>query len=140
MWPGIPDEAIVRVPDIADQDAERRFLSRGEQIIPPVAVGADTPNTVGVERGIASWYRDRRTASGEPYRRSAYTAAHRTLPFGSRVRVRNLNNGREVVVRITDRGPFVSGRIIDLSEAAAREIGLLRSGTAPVEIEIIAKP
>ncbi len=91
-----------------------------------------------VERGVASWYgkkfHGRRTASGERYDMFRLTAAHRTLPFGARVRVVNLRNGRVVTVRINDRGPFVKGRIIDLSYAAARELGMVRSGLAQVEI------
>lgn len=87
-------------------------------------------------RGKASWYgpgfQGRRTASGERFDMNAFTAAHRTLAFGTRVLVRNTRNGREVVVRITDRGPHVRDRIIDLSQAAAAAIGMLRDGEAPV--------
>ncbi len=94
----------------------------------------------GCETGTAAWYgsahQGRRTASGERFDRGALTAAHPALPFGTRVRVVNLANGRTVVVRITDRGPH-DGRVIDLSEAAAREIGMIASGTAPVRIEPI---
>jgi rare lipoprotein A len=93
------------------------------------------------EEGIASWYgkpfHGRKTASGERYDMHELTAAHPTLPFGTRVRVKRLDNGRDVVVRITDRGPFHEGRIIDLSKRAAREIGLLEPGTARVRIEVI---
>ncbi|NEO68868.1 MAG: septal ring lytic transglycosylase RlpA family protein, partial [Moorea sp. SIO3H5] len=84
-------------------------------------------------RGIASWYgsafHGRRTASGERFNQYALTAAHRTLRFGTRVKVTNLRNGRSVIVRINDRGPYIRGRIIDLSRGAARIIGLVRSGT-----------
>lgn len=89
-----------------------------------------------IERGIASWYGDRhhgrRTASGEVFDMNALTAAHKTLPFGTRVRVRHLATGLEVTVRINDRGPFTGGRIIDLSRAAAERIGLIRAGVSPV--------
>jgi rare lipoprotein A len=89
-----------------------------------------------IERGPASWYGERhhgrRTASGEVFDMNALTAAHKTLPFGTRVRVRNPANGQQVVVRINDRGPFTGGRIIDLSRAAAERIGLIRAGVAPV--------
>ncbi|WP_293116750.1 septal ring lytic transglycosylase RlpA family protein [Moorena sp. SIO4G3] len=92
-------------------------------------------------RGVASWYgsafHGRRTASGERFNQYALTAAHRTLQFGTRVKVTNLRNGRSVIVRINDRGPNVRGRIIDLSRGAARIIGLVRSGTGPVHIEIL---
>jgi rare lipoprotein A len=91
--------------------------------------------------GFASWYgarhAGRRTASGERFDPDALTAAHRTLPFGSRVRVTNLDNGRSVVVRINDRGPFADGRILDLSEAAARAIGMTASGVARVRLELL---
>lgn len=94
-------------------------------------------------RGRASWYgsrfHGRRTASGERFNAWAYTAAHRSLPFGTKVRVTNLRNGRAVVVRINDRGPYSGGRVIDLSKAAAQAIGMLRAGTAPVRIEIIGR-
>lgn len=90
-------------------------------------------------KGIASWYgshiRNQRTSSGQRYNRYAMTAAHPTLPLNTRVRVKNLNNGRSIVVRINDRGPFLSNRLIDLSFAAAKKLGI--SGIAPVEIEVI---
>lgn len=96
------------------------------------------------ERGEASWYGEpyhgRRAASGEIFDMEQLTAAHRTLPFQTWVAVTNLNNGKQVEVRITDRGPFINGRIIDLSRAAAREIDLLRSGVAPVELRVIEAP
>lgn len=85
--------------------------------------------------GHASWYAlTSKTASGERMNPSALTAAHRSLPFGSKVLVENLSNGRSVVVRINDRGPFVGGRIIDLSKAAAAQIGMIGSGTAKVRV------
>ena len=94
-----------------------------------------------VQTGIASWYgRDfhgRRTSNGETYNMYAMTAAHKTLPLGVYVRVHNLANGREAVVRVNDRGPFVKGRIIDLSYAAAKSLGVVGPGTAPVRIEAL---
>lgn len=93
------------------------------------------------EVGYASWYGDqfhgRKTASGERYDMYQLTAAHRTAPFGTKVRVWNLENERSVLVRINDRGPFVRGRIIDLSLGAAREIGLVGTGTAKVRLEFL---
>jgi rare lipoprotein A len=92
-------------------------------------------------QGIASWYgyphHDRIAANGRRFDMHQLTAAHRTLPLGTRLRVTNLTNGRSVIVTITDRGPFVKNRVIDLSYAAAREIGMLSSGTAPVQLEIL---
>lgn len=94
-----------------------------------------------VYRGQASWYGDgfygNRTANGEIYRPGTMTAAHKSLPFGTRVRVTNLNNSRSVVVRINDRGPYVGGRIIDLSETAAASLGIINSGVAPVKIQVL---
>lgn len=94
------------------------------------------------ERGIASWYgrkfHGHRTASGEPYDMYAMTAAHRTLPLPSYARVRNLENGRSVVVRVNDRGPFLHNRLIDLSYTAAARLGMLGTGTAMVEVESVA--
>ena len=95
------------------------------------------------QRGVASWYgesyRGKATASGEKFNPDDLTAAHRTLHFGTWVEVRNLNNNRTVIVEITDRGPFVKGRIIDLTEQAAKEIGMVGTGTAPVEIRSLRK-
>lgn len=103
------------------------------------------PVSVGwTQEGIASWYGDefqgRPTASGERYDQEGMTAAHRHLPFGAWVRVENLDNGRQVLVRITDRGPFVEGRIVDLTRAAAREIGMLGPGTARVRLVVVDLP
>ncbi|MGA0021078.1 septal ring lytic transglycosylase RlpA family protein [Vulcanococcus sp.] len=93
------------------------------------------------ERGLASWYGPgyvgNRTASGEVFTSSQRTAAHRTLPFGTRVRVVNTNTGRSTVVRINDRGPFLSGRVIDLSEAAAHDVGAVSAGLVPVVLQIL---
>lgn len=95
------------------------------------------------QSGVASWYgrvfQGRRTASGERYDAHALTAAHRTLPLGSYVRVTAVGSARSVVVRINDRGPYTRGRVIDLSYAAAAALGLQRAGTLPVKIESIAK-
>lgn len=92
--------------------------------------------------GQASWYGEpfhgRTTASGEPYDMNQLTAAHRTLPFGTKVRVLAPASGRSVEVRITDRGPFVGNRVIDLSYAAARELDMVEAGLAHVELEILA--
>ncbi len=93
------------------------------------------------ETGRASWYGDpfhgKKTASGETYDMHSRTAAHKTLPIGTFVLVRNLDNSKETIVRVNDRGPFVDGRIIDLSYRAAKEIDMISSGTAPVEIIVL---
>lgn len=101
-----------------------------------VSVRAEPAREGEIARGLASWYGEkfqgRRTASGERFDMNALTAAHPSLPFGTRVLVRNPRNGREVAVRINDRGPFTGGRIIDLSRAAAQAIGLLEAGVGTV--------
>ncbi|RKZ02237.1 septal ring lytic transglycosylase RlpA family protein [Candidatus Fermentibacteria bacterium] len=92
-------------------------------------------------RGTASWYglpfHGRKTASGETYDMNGLTCAHRTLPFGTILLVTNLGNGRSVRVRVTDRGPFVSGRIVDLSRGAAVALGMLDTGTAQVSLKVV---
>ncbi len=97
----------------------------------------------GVLKGWASWYgydgSGNRTATGERYNPEGLTAAHRSLPFGTRVRVTNTRNGRSVVVRINDRGPFIRGRIIDLSAGAARRLRMISSGVAPVRVEVMGR-
>ncbi|MBV5261527.1 septal ring lytic transglycosylase RlpA family protein [Synechococcus moorigangaii CMS01] len=126
----------------------RRILGGAE----PIATIANAPtkaqNDAGAGlkvqqsmQGRASWYgpgfHGRRTASGEPFNQYAMTAAHKTLPFGTKVRVTNLRNGRSVVVRINDRGPYSHGRIIDLSRGSAEQIGLVSAGVATVRLEVL---
>ena len=95
-----------------------------------------------VQTGLASFYHHSlhglRTASGEPYDQGAMTAAHPTLPIGTAVKVTNRNNQRSVIVRINDRGPNIGARILDLSHAAAVELGMLRRGVAPIKLEVLA--
>lgn len=95
------------------------------------------------ERGIASSYGNgfngRKTANGEIYNQNTYTAAHKKLPFGTKVLVKNLRNGREVVLRINNRGPYVRGRIIDVSLKAAKDLGMLKAGVVPVEVTVLAE-
>lgn len=104
-----------------------------------VAAQIDEETEIG--SGMASYYGNElagnRTASGERFNPGELTAAHRTLPFGSLVRVTNTSNGDSVIVRINDRGPFAHGRVIDVSHAAAREIGMHRSGTARVKLALL---
>jgi rare lipoprotein A len=125
--------ARVRVP------TSGRAAGRGPLPAPP-------PDAVpgAVEYGYASWYGNpyhgRRTSSGEIYDMYAFTAAHRTLPLGTEVEVVNLENGKKVEVRINDRGPFVDGRIIDLSLSAARTIGVVGPGTALVRLKLLRVP
>lgn len=113
---------------------------------PPVeSMPESTPAPAIVESGLASWYggpkfHGRLTASGEIFNQEKLTAAHRTLPWGSRVKITNLANGRSVVVRINDRGPFVKGRIIDVSLAAARALGMVQAGVTQVSVERLVDP
>jgi rare lipoprotein A len=115
----------------------RKTSARVPSSVKPAPIGQ-------TETGIASWYgvpyNGRRSADGEIYDMEKLTAAHRTLPFDTWVEVTNLINRKRVDVRITDRGPFVKGRIIDLSLAAAREIDLVQAGIVRVRIKVIRKP
>lgn len=107
--------------------------------VPPVPMPKPVERAAYVERGQASWYgpgfHGRRTASGARFDQNALTAAHRQLPLGSRVTVTNLENGRSVRVAINDRGPYVDGRVIDLSRAAAHRLGMIGDGVVRVRIE-----
>ncbi len=137
--PDAPPQNLAEVPDaeprvepIKPAGPNKPYEVAGQRYAP---LAADVPLT---QRGLASWYgrkfHGRTTASGERYDMYAMTAAHPTLPIPSYVRVRNPANGREVVVRVNDRGPFHKGRIIDLSYTAARKLGVLRD-VAMVEVE-----
>ena len=108
----------------------------------PIADKTALPSKlIQVVQGAASWYGPgfygRTTANGESFRKGTLTAAHRTLPFGTKVRVTNLNNGRSVVVRINDRGPFRYHRVIDLAHGAAQELQMMKAGEIPVRMEIV---
>ena len=115
-----------------------RFTTRPEPGSRPASAGSDISL---LESGEATYYGDefdgKSTANGEKYDKDELTAAHRTLPFNTKVRVTNPANGKSVVVRINDRGPFKKSRIIDLSYAAAKEIGLIARGTANVQLEVV---
>ena len=133
-----------RLSDVPDAEPRLEAIRNGGPNKPYEVLGQNyTPMTQDrsfSERGLASWYgkkfHGRRTASGEPYDMYAMTAAHPTLPIPSYARIRNPANGREVIVRVNDRGPFHKGRIVDLSYTAALKLDLLR-GVAPVELERI---
>ena len=116
----------------------------GQEPLPESIQIAPNAKPLLVETGIASWYgapyHNRRGSNGEIYDMRAMTAAHRTLPLGSVVRVTNPANGKFVIVRITDRGPFIGGRVIDLSQSAAKQIGLIQKGTGEVRVELLQTP
>lgn len=149
-----PPPASVSRPPLADTSPAA--LQAPDQPIAP-AVGktraqpddqAQAPWVADVpwkQRGLASWYgkrfHGRRTASGERFNATGFTAAHRTLPMDSYLRVRRVANGEEVVVRVNDRGPHHPGRVLDLSLAAAKKLGIVSLGSAEVEIELLtSKP
>ncbi|MDH3966929.1 MAG: septal ring lytic transglycosylase RlpA family protein [Rhodospirillales bacterium] len=118
-------------------DGLGRAISRRSS--PPIRFGLPR----GTEVGIASWYgpglHGERTASGQRYDMYALTAAHKTLPFGTRVRVTNLANRRSVVLTVNDRGPFVAGRIVDVSKRAAQALGFERQGKAKVSLQVLGR-
>lgn len=146
----LPEKAL-SAPETALQTANRlrRLLGGAEPIVSlPAAMkvarvnGFDAASTIKrIKGGMASWYgpgfHGRRTANGERFNQNALTAAHRTLPFGTKVKVTNLRNGQSVVVRINDRGPFTGGRVIDLSAGAAKIIGIKSSGVGNVALDIL---
>ena len=108
------------------------------------AVKEDSANKNQSKVGMASWYgkrfHGRKTASGKNFNMYNHTAAHRSLPLGTKVRVVNLKNGKEIIVDINDRGPYIKGRIIDLSYAAAEFIGITKVGIAKVKVEVVSLP
>jgi len=129
---------------------------RRETIPPPAAISLPAPPPPSqpaqapreqhqtVQIGEASWYGSRfhgkLTSDGTVYNQHGFTAAHPTLPEGSRVRVTNLDNGKSVTVRVNDRGPFVDGRIIDVSRKAAKTLGMIKDGTAKVQVKVLSRP
>jgi rare lipoprotein A len=103
-----------------------------------VALQGSEVEASGSQCGRASWYKmGHTTASGEKMNANALAAAHRSLPFGTKVRVENLANGRSVVVRINDRGPYAGGRVIDVTQGAAKQLGMIKSGVAKVKVTVV---
>ena len=133
----VPD-ALPRLEPIREAGPNKPYDVMGERYEP---LRADAEYR---ESGLASWYggkfHGRKTASGERFNRNGLTAAHRTLPMGSRVRVVHSGNGRAVTVRINDRGPYSKRRILDLSEAAARRLRMIDQGVAPVTVHVVSVP
>jgi len=120
----------------------KRFILVIIMMISTLGVYSFTGNTLDAKKtSYASYYHDkfngRKTASGEIFSNSKFTAANRTLPFGTNIKVTNLNNGKQVIVKINDRGPFHASRALDISKAAFDEIGDISRGTIPVEYEIV---
>jgi rare lipoprotein A len=131
----------VAIREVAPATVEEAQPLRPAAPVLPIATPPSEPRVRSVSRGEASWYGPgfygNRTANGEVLRPGTLTAAHRTLPFGTRVRVTNLWNGRTAVVRINDRGPFHGSRVIDLAHGAAQELGVVASGVASVKLEVL---
>jgi rare lipoprotein A len=132
--------------EVAIREMEAPVVNTAEPLKPatpalPIATPPSQPRVRSVSTGQASWYGPgfygNRTANGEVFRPGTLTAAHRTLAFGTKVRVTNLWNGRSTVVRINDRGPFHGSRVIDLAHGAARELGVVASGVASVKLEVL---
>jgi len=121
-------------------------LAAPSEARPPASprFAAPAPPEAKTASVIASWYGEdfdgNETASGEIYDMTALTAAHRSLPLGTKIRVTNLKNNRSLVLRVNDRGPYISGRALDVSMAAAEQLGFLRAGLAEVQIEIMSQP
>lgn len=140
--PAIAGNESASQPADTDDSREASVLASREAGLPETPAGSE--KALFVETGLASWYgapyHHRRSSNGEVYDMHALSAAHRTLPLGSTIRVTNLKTGHSVVVRITDRGPFVSGRILDLSQAAAKKIDVWGAGVAKVRLEVLRTP
>jgi rare lipoprotein A len=134
----MPDDGLI-LSKAERIEAEALSAAAPREIAPEPAPAEPTGKRI--RSGTASYYgaafAGRLTANGERFNPRQLTAAHRTLPFGSKVKVTNKRNGRSVVVRINDRGPFAKGRVIDLSKEAARQIGLIQSGHGPVELSLL---
>lgn len=136
-------KGLVKFDDTDDSDTAESVpavVPSAEPAPAPAAV-KPVPAVVSVSQGEASWYGPgfygNRTANGEIYRQGTLTAAHRSLPFGTRVRVTNLWNGRSAVVRINDRGPYAGHRVLDLGHGAAHQLGVVASGIAQVKLEVL---
>ncbi len=142
--PSASDSASGQDSESSAAPAARSPLYAPDSLNNSLGTGQSTTAAAGLrelERGQASWYgprfHGRRTASGERYNQHALTAAHKTLPFGTLVRVRSLGTSREVDVRVTDRGPFARGRVIDLSRAAAEALGMTGVGVKQVSLYVV---
>jgi len=136
------DQPQTDTPPLESPSAAIIPLSPATRETSPRATFPASPPPTIVEAGLASWYgkkhQGKRTASGEVFDQKKFTAAHRSLPWGSIVKLTNLANGKSVEVRINDRGPFEKGRIIDVSRAAASVLGMVESGVAQVQLELLS--
>ena len=137
-----PPADVANIPDAVPKVEPRSATGNNPYTVYGISYSPLSDTQGYRERGIASWYgkkfHNKRTSSGEPYDMYAMTAAHKTLPLPSYARVRNLQNGRSVVVRVNDRGPFLHNRLIDLSYTAAARLGIVGQGTGVVEVEAVS--
>jgi len=127
-----------RKPTLSEEEEEKAEEEKEAAAVPPDA------KPLLEETGLASWYgapfHNLKTSNGETYNMHAFTAAHRTLPLGTVIRVTNVKTGNSAIVRITDRGPFIKGRILDLSYAAAKKVDVWRAGVSKVRLEVLKAP
>lgn len=137
----VEEEIAVKALENEKKGKENKSRKNNESEVNKIEYDGSYELTDEVFRGHASYYGNkfhgRNTSSGEPYDKDDYTAAHRTLPFGTRLLVKNIHNNKTVIVRVNDRGPFVRGRILDISRAAAEELDMLSSGVIEVEAIVI---
>jgi len=137
--PAVSTEVAIR--DAGGTTSQDDLLQQQSPDLPVAPVAVPTPKVIRSFQGQASWYGPgfygNRTASGEVLRPGTFTAAHRSLPFGTKVLVTNMANGKTAMVRINDRGPFHTSRVIDLAHGAAMELGVTSSGTASVKLQVI---
>ncbi len=125
----------------------KKTLATAALMIFLLPLGSDTQardNLRQTQQGIASYYHDSlhglKTASGQRYNKNRLSAAHKTLPLGTRIKVTDTRTGRSIIVKVNDRGPFVKGRIVDLSREAAKELGIIKKGVAKVELKVLNAP
>jgi rare lipoprotein A len=135
----IPDKTTEVPAAIVATEETKAEAVKAEEPISDLASDIKIEGIVGLASYYAAKFHGRRTASGEKFSSKQLTAAHLTLPFGTRLKVTNPSNNTSVIVRVNDRGPYIRGRMLDLSRAAADLIGITRSGVARVELEILAK-
>lgn len=125
----------------------KKTLATAALLLATLPIGSDTQARDGsrqTQQGMASYYHDslhgRKTASGQRYNKNRLSAAHKTLPLGTKVQVTDTKTGRSIVVKINDRGPFVKGRVLDLSREAAKELGIIKKGIAKIELKVLKNP
>jgi rare lipoprotein A len=141
FYSGMANENRVNTQIMHSAPARRRIYSLAASLLAVLLTACGGSKSTFTQSGQGSYYADKfagkRTASGTPYRPGKLTAAHNTLPFGTKIKVTNAKTGRSVKVTVNDRGPHVKGRIVDLSKKAANKIGLVEAGVAPVQLKVV---